>query len=447
MEGLWKEALAEIEVEVSKPIFLAFFKPTSLLDVSDSIATIASPTNITTKYIEKKYYGLIKRALDKKTGENLDLVFITSESRPQVSPKLPSLGGMTPLFTPETNQTRQRPRRLRTDYVFESMAVSEGNQLAYTASVTVATNPGIKYNPLFLYGTVGVGKTHLLNAVGNKLFDSDPGLNILYLTTEEFTNEVVEAIKDRTTTQMRKKFRNTDVLLLDDVQFLAGKDHVQQELFHTFNSLVDKGKQVVLSSDRPPEELTKIEPRLASRFSGGLTLDIEPPDFELRSAILLIKAKKYGVFLTLDAAKAVAERIEDTRALEGFLLRIVSSGVTGEKIAPEDIDTLLKKTEKKTSPFYPENIIQAVCSFYGIKPTQLRGSGREQRVVIPRHVCMFLLKERGLTFSEIGNLLGGRDHTTVIHGVEKIEKQLVSSPQVSGDILSIKRALRQNSLE
>ena len=441
MEELWKEVLAEVEIEVSKPIFLTFFKPTVLVSLESSVATIDAPTHITAEYIEKRYYSLIKKILDKKTLQNVSLIF-TSAGGAGKSRK--STEG--PLFAKDITNIAQkaRPQRIRPDFTFDSLAVSESNQLAYTAALTVASNPGTKYNPLFLYGTVGVGKTHLMNAIANKIFDDKKSFKPLYLTTEEFTNEVVEAIRDKTTANLRRKFRNVDILLLDDIQFLAGKEKVQEELFHTFNTLIDKGNQVVLSSDSPPQELKKIEKRLASRFEGGLLVDIEPPDFELRCAILLIKSRKYGLNLSLEAAKIIAEKIEDTRALEGFLLRLSSVSQETDDIDFDHVLSILKKN--KTSPvvFHPDTIVSTVCSFYNIKPTQLKGAKRDSFLVRPRHICMYLLKEEaGLTYVEIGNLLGGRDHSTVIHAVEKIGKLASSSDKTREEIMFIKGKIKE----
>ncbi len=446
MEDIWKDALAEIEVEVSKPIFLTFFKPTTLVSLTDSIASIDAPTHITAEYIEKRYYSLIKRVLDKKTGQNISLTFTSNGARGSTKKAVDG-----PLFSKElpTSFKKNLPARIRPDYTFESLAVSDSNQLAYTAALTVASNPGTRYNPLFLYGSVGVGKTHLMNAVAIKAFTDNPDAKILYLTTEEFTNEVVEAIRDKNTTNLRKKFRNVTLLLLDDIQFLAGKEKVQEELFHTFNTLIDKGGQVVFSSDRPPSEIRKIEARLASRFEGGLTVDIEPPDFELRTAILLIKSRKFGMVFDYDAAKSVAERVQDTRALEGFLLRLASTRLDNpkEEVTLSDVMPLLSKTKQPTNILHPDNVIQSICNFYNIKPTQLKGVKRDAFLIGPRHTCMFLLKEEAnLTYVEIGNLLGGRDHTTVMHAVEKIRGLVSNSEKTKEEILFIKRKIKEDLL-
>ncbi len=444
MEELWKQVLAELEVEVSKPIFLTFFKSTTLSSLVDSVAVIDAPTYITAEYIEKRYYSLLKKTIDKITKQNTSLVFTSDGGRIK---KETSAAG--PLFVKDMQEAVQknRPARIRIDYTFESLAVSESNQLAYTAAMTVATSPGAKYNPLFLYGSVGVGKTHLMNAIANRVFGENNNAKILYLTSEEFTNEVVEAIKDKTTHELRRRFRNVDILLLDDIQFLAGKERVQEELFHTFNTLVDKGRQIALSSDRPPFEIKKIEARLASRFEGGLTVDIGPPDFELRTAILLIKSRKYGFNLSLDAAKLAAEKIEDTRALEGFLLKLASSreGKMAGEVEAQDVMPLLGKSRSSSIALHPDTIVQAICSLYNIKPTQLKGEKRDAFLIGPRHICMFILKEEtGLTFVEIGNIMGGRDHTTVMHAVEKIKDLASRSERTKEEILFIKRKIKED---
>lgn len=445
MEEIWKKTLEEVELEVSKPRFVTFFKQTQLLSIEDGIATIASPNYMASAYIEKNYYALIKRALDKNADGNFSLIFKTGA----VKNNKEEGGG--PLFSSSIIKSAQkkRPSRIREDFTFENFAVSDSNQLAYTAAMAVAEDPGGKYNPLFLYGTVGVGKTHLMNSIANVVFKKKQNATIIYLTTEEFTNEVVEAIQFKTTQQLRKKFRNVDLLLLDDIQFLTGKEKVQEELFHTFNALIDRKGQVIFSSDRPPHELKKIEARLASRFEGGLTVDIEPPDFELRTAILLIKSQKFGFSLNAEMAKLIAEKVSDSRALEGFLLKLNSQLTSSGKneVDEELIKKCFGKTRQQKETVHPDDVIKAVCTFYDIKPTQLKGTKRDTSLVRPRHICMYLLKEQGLTLVEIGNLLGGRDHTTVMHGVEKISKLSPEMPTLNEEIMSIKRSVSGGYLQ
>ncbi len=443
MDEIWNSVLAEIEVQVSKPQYITFFKGTSLVSIENSVATIASPTHMTSDYIEKRYYSLIKQALDKKTKENVSLVFtIRKVARAEISPDA------GPLFIqPQPVKTREiRPPRIREDYTFDNLAVSESNQLAYTAASAVALEPGVKYNPLYLYGTVGVGKTHLMNAIANDLFEKNPRAKILYMTTEEFTNEIVESIQSKQTTQMRNKFRNVDLLLLDDIQFLSGKEKVQEELFHTFNTLIDQKKQVVFSSDRAPHEIKKIESRLISRLEGGLNIDIQSPDFELRTAILLIKAEKYGLNLPVELAKIASEKIEDARALEGFILKL--SGLMASSNSFEITEDLVNKAigikREESKRIHPDDVINAVCDYFDIRPTQIKGTKRTASLVKARHLCMYLLKEElGLTYVDIGNILGGRDHTTVMHGVEKVKTTSSNSENKNEEISFIKQQLKE----
>lgn len=449
MDELWNTVLAELQLEVSKPTFFTFFSKTKLVSLENSVATVSAPTFMMAEHIEKRYTMLIKGILDKKTNLSTSIVFTSGHTTPTASQKTKDEG---PLFNvPAPRPAPVRPissLRVKPEYQFETLAVSDSNQLAYTASFTVAKDPGKQYNPLFLYGTVGVGKTHLMHAIANRVVADNPAAKILYLTTEEFTNEVVEAIMNKNTQSLRKKFRHTDLLLLDDIQFLTGKDKVQEELFHTFNALIDSGGQIVFSSDRPPSELKKIEARLASRFEGGLTVDIQPPDFELRSAILLIKSKKYDINLSSESAQLIAERIEDARALEGFLLRLATFQMSQKKqsFTNDDILVLLGKKPERSALLHPDTIIDAVCSFYNIKATQLKGVKRDSLFVKPRHVCMYLLKEEArLSYKEIGNLLGGRDHTTVMHGVERIEKLLETTERVREELTYIKERLAPNN--
>jgi len=329
------------------------------------------------------------------------------------------------------------------------MAVSSTNQLAFVSATTVAKKPGVTYNPLFIYGPTGVGKTHLMQAIANEVYAKNPNKKILYTTSEEFTTEVVEAIRTNNTGNMKKKFRELDLLIIDDIQFVAGKDKVQEELFHTFNILVDKAAQIVLSSDRPPAEMKQVEKRLLSRFSGGLTVDIGSPDFELRTAILLIKAKKYGVLLTMEAAKMIAQKTQDARGLEGLLLRIITQAQAGDGEITEDLvaSVLALNKEERLNSFHPDEIIRNVCYFYKVKSTQLRSPKRDAFLVRPRQVAMYILKkELNLTFVEIGNLLGGRDHTTIMHGVTKVEGMLKKS-LLSEDISRIVKLNVDNNVE
>lgn len=441
MEELWKQTLSEIQVEVSQPRFIAFFKSTRLLSIENSVATIAAPNPMTADLLEKNYYALIKSVLDKKTGQNTSLVFTIKRIEETGAEK--EIG---PLFT-EKPTLAKKLQRIRDDYTFDTFAVSDSNQLAYTAAYAVATDPGGKYNPLFLYGSVGVGKTHLMHAIANLVFEKNQNATVAYLTTEEFTNEMVEAIQTRSTSKLRRKFRNINLLLLDDIQFLSGKEKIQEELFHTFNTLIDNHGQVIFSSDRPPHEIKRIEARLASRFESGLTIDIEPPDFELRTAILLIKSRKHNLELSPELAKRIAEKITEPRALEGFLLKLITLlGMEGAvEITEKIVDKALGNLREERPTVHPDDVIRTVCDYYNVKPTQLRGARRDALFVKPRQICMYLLKEDlKITLVEIGNLLGGRDHTTIMHGVDKIREQKDANPQLNQELEAIKTLLSEN---
>lgn len=433
LEKLWKKVLAEIQTEVSGANFLTLFKNTALLSVEDNVATIAAPSTIVIDLLNKRFYELIKGAVDKQTKADTKIIFVPKAPTP-------SAKDAGPLFaTAEKPKTVGHLPRVRPEYVFQNFAVSGSNQLAFVSSTTVAKKLGTAYNPLFLYGPVGVGKTHLMHAVANEIYQNDPSKKILYITSEEFTNEVVEAIRANNTASMKRRFRNLDLLMIDDIQFVAGKERVQEELFHTFNILVDNSSQIILTSDRPPQEMKKVEKRLLSRFSGGLTVDIDSPDFELRCAILLTKAKKFNFDLDIETAKIIAEKTQDTRELEGLLLRVMSEASSQESVAsPEIASAALKNNTGIKKAFYPEETIKSICEFYDIKPTQLKGTKRDARLVRARQVCMYVFKtEGGLTYSEIGNLLGGRDHTTIMHGVNKIEA-MINSKDYSEESLGIK---------
>lgn len=451
-QKLWTIILGEIETEVSRANFLTLFKKTALLSLEGETATIATSSPMTIDLLQKRFYSLIKKSLEKHTGETVEIVFTPKTFRSSKE----SAQDVGPLFSQEEQQQEYRAptpmtrplQRVRPDFTFETMAVSSSNQLAFVSARTVAKNLGASYNPLFIYGPVGVGKTHLMQAIANEVFVKNNEAKIVYITSEEFTNEVVEAIRTNDTAKMKKRFRSVSLLIIDDVQFIAGKDRVQEELFHTFNILIDKAAQVVLSSDRPPSEIKKLERRLSSRFASGLTVDVEEPDFELRTAILLIKAKKLQAELPIEAAKVIAQHQQDVRMLEGSLMRVVTlAKQRGEPITESLAVSVMGKGQEPKQRLHPDELIEMVCKFYDIKPTVIKGPKRDASIVKARQIAMYLLKkELDLTFVEIGNVLGGRDHTTVMHGVDKMEHLLIngeSKTKISADIMGIKNYLNE----
>lgn len=447
LASIWDRVLADMKPKISEGNYAVLFKPTYLLSLDDDIATIAASNTMMINLLNKRFLGDIKSLLDTYTGKDITVIFVPKAQPASSKVKHKQEDG--PLFAHET-AAQTKPLvghlpRVRPEYTFPNFAVSSSNQLAFVSATTVAKSIGKAYNPLFIYGPVGVGKTHLMHAIANYAYQESPEKKIIYITSEEFTNEVIEAIRTNDTARMKKRFRSAYVLLIDDIQFIEGKDRVQEELFHTFNILIDNQSQIVLSSDRPPQEIKKLEKRLSSRFAGGLTVDIEKPDIELKTAILQKKAEKFGHALPTDVAMALAEQAEDTRSLEGLLLRVITQATTNNIAISLDVakNAVSNVSQKKTGHIYAEDVINAVCEHFRIKTTQLKGPKRDASLVKPRQLAMYLLKnELGLTLVEIGNLLGGRDHTTIKHGVEKIERLVENKAQITQDISGITKAFR-----
>lgn len=451
---LWRLVLADLEVQVSRAVFKTILSQTYLISLTSTHATISCRQPLILGIIEQRYAQLIKQSLARHAGSVLDLVFKAAPLEKN------QVGG--PLFTlPPTSAARLQSSsatqiklnlnnafsvtqiRLNPIYTFSTFAVSSSNQMAFAAAAAVAKNPGSSYNPLFLYGGVGVGKTHLMQAIGHAIVAQKQLNKIIYCTGEEFTNEIIEAIGAKTTTFFKKKYRRVDVLLIDDVQFIAGKYAIQEEFFHTFNAVTAAKGQIIMTSDKPPHDIDKLEERLRSRFEGGLSIDIGPADFELRTAILLIKAKQRGIELPIELAKLIAANVENPRKLEGVLTRVVSeSQLRTIPLDSELVKMVLGKTVKETldhKRVEPPKIIDAVAAYFGLKLSQLKGEKRDRSFSLPRQMLYYLLRtEANVPFEEIGNLLGGRDHTTVLHGVRKISELISINEKIRVDIEGIK---------
>jgi len=337
---------------------------------------------------------------------------------------------------------------LNKKYNFDNFAVSNTNQVAYAAAQAVVKNPGSAYNPLFLYGGVGVGKTHLAQAVAKKILESDTNKKVYFCPGDSFTNELIESIRGKSTGHFRKKYRYLDVLIVDDIQFIAGKNAVQEEFFHTFNSIASSGGQIILTSDRPPSAIKNLEDRLHSRFLGGLTVDIQSPDFELRSAILLIKAKEKGIDVDIEAIKIIAERVTDCRGLEGALLSIYAK-VLGikEKIDLEAVEMFFSQNgDEKKRKINSSEVIKTVCSFYNIKQSHLKGPSRAASIAFYRQITMYLLKkELGLTLSEVAEILNRKDHTTALHAQQKISNLILRDQNLKKEVDTIVQSLTQTT--
>jgi len=448
-DSIWRLVLTDLELQVTRPVFKTILSQIFLLSISEEKVVVGCKQPLMITMIENRYGEMIKKSLEQHVGTTVSVSF---KAYPQ---KNHSVTG--PLFTIPTPLSHQmspigtsriftQQVRLNPSLTLQTFAVSSSNQMAFAAAQAVSDNPGTSYNPLFLYGGVGVGKTHLMQAIGHQVLAKKPRASIIYCTGEEFTNEIIEAIGTKTTTAFKKKYRRVDMLLIDDVQFIAGKYAIQEEFFHTFNAIMTTKGQVVMTSDKPPHDIDKLEERLRSRFEGGLTIDIGPPDFELRTAILLIKTKQRGIDLPIELAKIIAANVENPRKLEGILTRVVSeSQLRGIPLDGELVKLILGKTVKEIPPqknIAPVKIIDAVASYFGIKLSQLKGSKRDRALSIPRQMLYYLLRtEAQVPLMEIGNLIGGRDHTTILHGVRKISDLLSTNERIRGDIAGIKGRL------
>jgi len=337
---------------------------------------------------------------------------------------------------------------LNKKYNFDNFAVSTSNQVAYAAAQAVVKNPGSAYNPLFLYGGVGVGKTHIAQSVAKKILEEDRNQKVYFCPGDNFTNELIESIRGKATGRFRQKYRYLNLLIIDDIQFIAGKNAVQEEFFHTFNAIASSGGQIILTSDRPPSAIKNLEDRLHSRFLGGLTVDIQPPDFELRSAILLIKAKEKNINVDIEAVKIIAERITDCRGLEGALLSIYAKVFgTKEQVDLEAVEMFFSQDNKESKKrVNPSDVIKTVCSFYNIKQSHLKGPSRAASIAFYRQITMYiLLRELGLTLSAVAEMLNRKDHTTALHAKQKIGNLILHDLNLKKEVDTITQSLFQST--
>ena len=356
----------------------------------------------------------------------------------------------SPLFSMEKDENNTlevlQRARIRPSFTFENFAVSSSNQMAHAAAEAVSRDLGSAYNPLFIWGGVGVGKTHLMVSVGNYVLRKDPGKKVLFCTGEDFTNDIVEGIRNKTTQAFRNKYRKLDLLLIDDIQFIAGKDTVQEEFFHTFNAVTSVGGQIILTSDRPPSEISKLEERLRSRFEAGLIVDIAPPDFELRCAITQIKAKEKGIDLTSEQVQMIAANSEAARKIEGILTRLLTEIHLKNIVVTNDlIESMFSKsleTSGRITRSSPDDVVDAVSKYFQIGKRLLLSDTRARPIARPRQILMYLLRTHlGVPLEEVGRIAGGRDHTTVMHAVEKITELATNDVQIREDILKIKQTI------
>lgn len=436
--SFWNQYLAKLEeTDEKKSVLYSVLKQLRPIELTEEKIIIACDSYGVKKFVDLKteqIEGLIYKNLSRRLQVE---IIIAPLQRKRTTPPLLT-------FEPDIEDFFVKAG-LNKKYSFENFAVSSTNQVAYAAAQAIVKNPGHAYNPLFLYGGVGVGKTHLAQAVAKKILEEDKDKKVYFCPGDNFTNELIESIRDKNTPRFRKKYRHLHLLIIDDIQFIAGKTHIQEEFFHTFNSIVGAGGQIILTSDRPPSEIKNLEDRLRSRFSGGLIVDIQEPDFELKTAILLIKAKEKNINIDIEAAKIIAERSLDSRTLEGTLLSLYAK-VLGKKdrIDLESVEVFFSenKNENRAKRTAPSDIVKAVCTFYNVKPSHLRGPERNERIVLPRQVAMYLIRRKtDLKLMEIAEFLKRKDHTTVIHADEKISSLIMKDPNFKKEVDLISQSL------
>jgi chromosomal replication initiator protein len=450
LKSKWNEVLLYLkeEHEVSDVSFDTWLMPLKVYDVTDDrVVKLIVPDHIFLSYIKKKYNFLLKVAIEEITGIKCEIELMVAD---QIQEESPSSNQLIASNNNVVSQTAIQSANLNPKYTFDTFVVGANNNLAHAASLAVAESPGEIYNPLFIYGGVGLGKTHLMHSIANFILKNNPKAKILYVTSEKFTNELIDAIRNKnniSTTEFREKYRNNDVLLIDDIQFIIGKESTQEEFFHTFNALYEAKKQIIVSSDRPPKEIETLEERLRSRFEWGLTVDIQSPDYETRMAILRKKEEMEGYNIDNEVIKYIATNIKSNiRELEGALTKIVAlSKLEKNKeiniaLAEEALKDIVAPGESRTVTV--ESIIQIVADHYNLTNLDITSSKRNKEIAYPRQIAMYLCRTMTDTsLQEIGRLMGGRDHSTILHGIDKITSDLQSDTNLQNTVDIIKKKI------
>ncbi len=436
-EQIWQAALGELQLQMTKATFDTWVKDTRVISYEDGTFIIGAHTAYAKDWLENRLMVTVKRTLIGLTGRSVEVKFMVWNPGHPADDDLPLLQS-----SPSPPPTATKPAMLNPKYTFENFIVGGSNRLAQAACLAVAERPTEAYNPLFIYGGVGLGKTHLLHASGH--IPLHKGLQVLYVSSEKFTNDLINSIRTRTTKAFREKYRNIDVLLIDDIQFIAGKESTQEEFFHTFNTLHSANKQLVISSDRPPKAILTLEERLRSRFEWGLIADIQPPDLETRTAILRFKAGNQPFPIPDEVLDFIAHRVQSNiRELEGALNRVIAYARLMRQPPTLELATnALQGLMLHQRALAPAEILEAVARFYNLEPSDLTGRRRKKEIVTPRQMAMYLIRqETQASLPQIGQALGGRDHTTVLHGCGKIASQIETDEQLRREMLAIKETL------
>ncbi len=471
-QQIWDAVLAEFELSVSRANFITWFHNTGISHFEKGNVIITVPTAFAKTWLEKKYHSQILHAIERISGLGVQKIYYKVEqtnpaartAQPQAVAPVQASGATTPANTPAAqtpatvNPQQQQPVRSSSDpmptvnefglnprYVFETFIVGKTNELAHAAAQAVASRPGVAYNPLFIYGGVGLGKTHLLQAIGNELLRTQKIKNCIYVTCEKFTNDFLNSVRTGSAKEFKNRYRNVDLLMIDDVQFIAGKERTQEEFFHTFNELHQANKQIILSSDRPPKAIS-LEERLKSRFEWGMIVDVAPPDLETRIAILESKCNDRQYRLSKELLAIIATMVQNNiRELEGALNKIMAWHELKNITPTEDSVRSILSTVETTGtrqPKSPKAIVEIVAEFYGLPLNEILGSSREKRLAFPRQIIMYILREElKLSYPSIGEELGGRDHTTAMHAHNKISTEVKNNLQLKQEIEGIKARL------
>lgn len=443
-QQLWQAILGDLEVSLTKANFTTWFKNTLITERGDDYIVIGVQSNFSRDWISSKYQSDMLKALKNISPEIKDIRYQVGYQNKlnETESEIKKTRLVSDQVISKSKASEQKEKVvgqiLNQKYIFDTFVIGKHNELAHAASITVAKNPGSQYNPLFIYGGVGLGKTHLMHAVGNHLLNHNPSAKVLYVTSEKFTNDYINAITHKRMDEFKKIYRGVDMLMIDDIQFIAGKEGTQEEFFHTFNELRDKGKQIIMTADRMPKEIPAIEQRLVSRFEWGMVADIQAPDFETRLAILRTKTSKKGVNLNEEILVFIAENVvSNIRELEGALNKLLvyqqmenrnlnldqAKSILGSSVSAKKKITTIKK------------IAMSVADFYNITIEDLIKQSRRKEYVKPRQIAMYVSrKELGSSFPVIGEFYGGRDHTTVMHGVEKIEKLVAVTESLKQEV-------------
>ncbi len=447
VEQVWATCLGELEVLLSKANFTTWFKDTSIIRIEEGLVIVGTPNSFTKEWLEKKYHDQILSTLTKllKTVDRVEYIICSKKDKESSDQTLKPQRRIIEDF-----KTAERPQEesssINPKYSFEKFVIGESNRLAHAAAQAVAKNPGLTYNPLFIYGGVGLGKTHLMQAIGNQILKNNKKKSVVYTTCEKFTNEFISLVRKGGDEKFKNNYRSVDVLLIDDIQFLAGKERTQEEFFHTFNALHEKDKQIVLTSDRAPKAISSLEARLVSRFEWGMIADINPPDFETRVAILQNKAAEKKQTIKDDIIHYIAKHIQNNiRELEGALNRILAyAELNNTEPRLEDMKMVLGESmiNGRQRAINPHELLKRVADYYEITIEQLLGPRRNKELVYPRQICAYLLREElNLSFPKIGKELGGKDHTTIMHACNKIGQEIHKNDVTRHEINNIKDKL------